>query len=101
VNKSVILVNLTSLKGRDDRTTLCRIGEHPFIDRPSAVAYKYAMYVEVKAIEEALANGGFVRRENCSAEFLKKIADGLLRSDSTPLRIANAYVNILRNPPAK
>lgn len=98
-NNSVILVNLTSLKGRDDRTTLCGTGDHPFITRPSAVAYKYADHVQVKNIEEALVNGKFIRREDCSAEFLRRIVDGLLRSNSTPLRIANAYVDVLRNPP--
>jgi hypothetical protein len=93
----VIIVNVTSLKGRDDRTTPCRSGDHAFIHTDSVIAYKYATHTEVKAIEAGLKDGTFLSRDNCSKEFLKKVADGVLRSDSTPLGVANAYVDILRS----
>ena len=92
----VILVNLTSMKGRDDRTTICQIGDHPFISRTSCIAYKYAVLTEVSSIELALAEGKFSPRDDCSPQFLKKVAGGLLESLSTPNRIQNAYALMLR-----
>ena len=93
---NLILVSLTSVKGRDDRTTVCQAGEHLFIERESVVAYKYATYVEAATVESAVKEGRFQARDDCSPELLEKIAGGLLKSDSTPLGVQNAYVDILR-----
>lgn len=95
-NGQIIFVSLTSMKGRDDRTTICGQGDHPFIERATVVAYKYAMAVDVTDLEAGVKKGSFVAREDCSAAFLKRIADGLLVSLSTPIGVANAYVDILR-----
>lgn len=96
LENKVIIVSLTSLKGRDDCTTICETREHPFITKRSGVAYKHADRVDAEILEAGLKDGTFKAREDCSRALLKKIADGIMKSNSTPLGIQNAYVLILR-----
>ena len=96
LENKVIIVSLTSLKGRDDRTTICEIHEHPFITKRSGVAYKHADHVDVETLEASLKEGVFKARDDCSGALLKKIADGIMESNSTPLGIQNVYARILR-----
>lgn len=91
----VILLSFTSVKGRDDRTTVRDVGEHPFLTRQSVIAYKYPMYVEIIEFEQLIAHGSFVCREDCSPALLKRVAAGILKSQSMPTGIANAYVAML------
>jgi hypothetical protein len=82
----VVLVNLSSCKGFpfEDRTTMIRPGDHPFVERESYIPYDYAKKVRLDVITRKLEERKAERREDLSEQLLTRITDGLMRSPRTP-----------------
>lgn len=78
----VVLVNLTTLRPRSDRSCLVDPGEHPFVTRPTCVAYQYAEVVPTAILEAKLAAGILRPRE----PLLMRIWEGATITRFLPLR---------------
>jgi len=82
-----ICVNVTTKQSYSDPTLILQPGEHPFINRESVVYYAGAAWLDMAALNVAIAVGlGNLpchQRESCAPEMLKKIRCGLLRSPFT------------------
>jgi hypothetical protein len=89
-NGNVVCVSFTTQRPKSDTTTVCAAGEHRFIDRPTVVAYNYAMQIPTQRINRFLDGGTFSKREPCSPELFKKVLDGLQKSPRTPNFIRSA-----------
>lgn len=85
----VVSVNFTTRRsaGRgSDMTVVLNVGDHPFIKRPSVVVYNDAMFFSAEKLiryineEQSLA-------DDVEEKVLKRIQQGLLDSDFTPIEI--------------
>lgn len=79
----VLAVNLTSYEGLKDMAAILNVGDHPFIRKKTIVKYAAARLVDVTHFENQIQAGWAERKEQCSIETLKKIREGLLKSDYT------------------
>lgn len=79
----VLLVNITSIKPalRYDPACVLREGDHPYIRWDSYVYYTECQLVEVRTLHRLIQTGKFTKRPNMPAPVLKRIGDGLARSD--------------------
>lgn len=82
-----VIVNVTTLRSRCDRTLVLRKGEHPFIRHPSVISFADARIVDVRHIEAGIQAGTIERREPCSPELLHLIQDATLVSPHTPNKV--------------
>ena len=87
----VVCVCFVTQKQYTDPTVVCEPGEHPFIKRPTAVAYRFAERFSLKRIKSNLSGGSFTKKERCSEVLFRKIYDGILVSDFTPNRIREIF----------
>jgi hypothetical protein len=87
----LIMVNVTTQRPHSDTTTILNVGDHPFIQRPSVVFYADARLANVTEIAAALARGVIRQHDPFTLPVHRRIQEGLLRSQFTPLKIKNAF----------
>jgi hypothetical protein len=87
----LITVSITTLRRLSERLVTLQPGDHPFITRPSAVAYSFARIRRVVDIEAALEADNAKAREPATGALLAKIQAGLLESEHTPHGIKQLY----------
>lgn len=82
--QGVAIVSLRTYRPELDDTVLINPGDagcHPFIKRPTCVAYIKSKVVEVARLEARIKDDlNFRHRDDCSIELLEKIREGLFKS---------------------
>jgi hypothetical protein len=87
----VVIVGLSSEAPGKDLTVRLRVGDHPFIRKPTIVFYPDAHLKRVEDIVNAVRNADATFHDDCSEDLLERIRRGLLDSPATPRRV-KAYV---------
>ena len=87
VTSETVIVNLISLRDHSDQTLLLQAGEHPFIRHSTVVHYADARIVGGRALAAALAAGTFPSHNDCSAQLLEKMRQGLIASPFTARKV--------------
>lgn len=82
-----LIASLTTYRRHSDGTCLIQAGEHPFVHRETCVVYGDIKRPTREKLEEALRDGGAVRKAPVSAALLERIRAGVFASGYTP----NAY----------
>ncbi len=77
------IVSVTTLRNSKDQTVILRIGDHPFIRHDSTIFYGDAMIVDARRLENEIAAGLAVRRDQCPAAILKLVQQGVAASPFT------------------
>jgi hypothetical protein len=80
----VLVVNLTDAQNWQDTACVVQPGEHPFVTKPSAIAYRKAMAVSPETILEHIKRGTFARSDDMPAQVLQRTIDGAKASDDLP-----------------
>lgn len=83
----VVAVPLTTKQEWSDPTVEIGPGEHPFVERPTAVRYSNAEFYPPQRLIRAVLTGGAERRPDLSGELLERVRRGLLASPQTPDRV--------------
>ncbi len=85
-----VIVNITSVQShsRPDLTVVLRKGDHPFVTHDSIILYSDSRPADLRLVEVGIKNGHFSQHAPCSIELLKRVQEGLLRSDHTPNKIS-------------
>ncbi|SRR6266481_4113596 len=77
-------VNITTQRTYSETTVILNAGDHPFVAHPSVINYRDARIIDVKAVYTAIRikPRSFVckSQESCSADLLKKVQEGMLKS---------------------
>lgn len=93
LNGKVLAVNFTDVKNSPDSPCKIGIGEHPIINKPSAVYYKKAREFDVDLLNHHLNNSKELGQlEDCSRPLLERIIQGAKESDELTLRFL-AYLS--------
>ena len=92
---TVIIVSITTLRTRAEKTVVLRKGEHPFVKWDSSVCYTDARLVDAQELDVKAKAGKIKPHDPCTANTLKNVQDGILASDLTPRKVQNFY-NSLR-----
>jgi hypothetical protein len=87
-----LAVYLTTLRSHSDRTCLLSVGDHPFIQHDTAVAYNAAVRWTEAALQQQRADGILKVRAPMAQHVLDRIRQGFLESPRTP----NAFVEMAR-----
>lgn len=82
-----LIVNLTTLRHNVDQTVILQPGDHPFINKASAVFYAGAKICAVASLDEVQRRGEAERREPLKADLLKLILDGFRASEHTAQKV--------------
>jgi uncharacterized membrane protein len=85
----IVSVNITTQTNTPlglDTTVVLNVGDHPFIKRPSVVAYSLAVFSPVKDLIRYI-NDEKSLDDDLDDEILQRIQKGLLASDFTPIEI--------------
>ena len=83
----VVTVNITTHEDWKDPTVILSDNDHPYIEKPSSIAYVYA---ELFSVEKLLR---YINEEKSLHEFvleddvIQKICEGVMKSPFTPLGI--------------
>jgi|ERR1019366_1845646 hypothetical protein len=77
----VLIVNFTSHRPSCDESCVVEVGEHPFVKHKTVVAYEKARSCDPKV--QAMFKSNASRRDPVSADLLKRIQEGALKSDLT------------------
>lgn len=80
----VVAVSLTTKQTWSDPTVEISPGEHPFVDRPTAVRYSDADFYPSQLFIRAVLSGEATRRPSVSDELLERMRRGLLESPNAP-----------------
>ncbi|GFE72320.1 hypothetical protein [Chroococcus sp. FPU101] len=86
----VVSVNITTQTriGRgSDTTVILNVGDHPFIKKPSVVNYNDAEFSSVEKLIRYINEEQSLNDDDLEKEVLRKIQQGLLDSDRTPIEI--------------
>lgn len=76
--RQVLLVSVCSIDSAPyDTTVVLNVGDHPFIQHPSYVNYRYVSVEEEEKILRGVNSGEFTKREDCSEDLLTTIKHGL------------------------
>ena len=87
---TILAVPFNTVTSTTDTTLVLEPGEHPFINRKTAVSFDLLMEIEVDKLDKleqlsALGQGSkFQRHSPTSDNLLQRIVDGALKSDLTP-----------------
>jgi hypothetical protein len=80
----MICVNFTDATTAADSTTLCRVGEHPYLQKESVLNYEQAKRFPAARIEELIKSGDLKKHKQCSDDLLKRIRAGFVASQFAP-----------------
>jgi len=83
----VVMVNLTSMRPGADTTVVLDRGDHSFIRHETVVYYGDARFADPGALEKGVGAGMATRHDPLNDDLLKRVQDGLLESNETPIRI--------------
>jgi len=84
----VVMVNLTTYREGVDTTVLLTDRDHSYIIHPTVVYYADARKTEVNFLYRLIAlDPKRLHEESCSTELLKKVRNGLFKSEFTPRKI--------------
>ncbi len=93
---TILAVPFNTVTSTTDTTLILEPGEHPFINRKTAVSFDLLMEIEVDKLaklEQLSASGQankFQRHSPASDDLLKRIIEGALTSDLTPKAMVKA-----------
>lgn len=87
----VVVVSVTTRRRKSETLVCLEVGDHPFIQHPSVIAYAYSRIRSVDEIELAVKSGNAKMREPVSSELLRRIRAGLRDSDFTPNGVRHFY----------
>ncbi|MGH9508180.1 MAG: hypothetical protein ACRD13_14770 [Terriglobales bacterium] len=83
-----VIVNVTTLRPRADRTVILSPGDHPFIRHDSVASFQDARIANVALLEQKIGElAGAHRERSCSAELLARLIRGALESPHTKRKI--------------
>jgi len=86
-NGEIAMVNITTPKSGSDMTVVLEANEHHRVTHRSVVYYQDARITLEEAVRGCVTNGLCIRCDPCSPEMLKKIQDGLPKSERTPKKV--------------
>lgn len=78
----VLLACVTSVINGTPTEDTCLLGkgDHPFIEHDSFVDYRFTRIEQADVVQKRVQEGVFIEKDACSAEVLKKIIQGALKS---------------------
>ncbi len=91
VTHEAIMVNVTTQRPHSDTTTILKVGDHPFIQKPSVIFYADARTVDTRLLDAAVQRGAYNSHAAFQATVIHKIQIGMLASPFTPKKIKTAY----------
>src|SRR2546426_1182410 len=87
MNGKVLAVNVTDAKHCQDSPCKIGVGDHPVIEKPSAVHYRKAREFDARLVDDRLAAGTLVRQlADCTPELLNRIIEGARIADDLTMR---------------
>ena len=89
----VVIVNMTTVRHNSDRSCLIQAGEHGFVRHETCIMYAFAKTVADVDLERQLAAGQIQLLAPVSSILLRRIRDGAVISDFTPLGIVQVLVD--------
>ena len=91
----ILMVGINSIHDDQYHDPACILyaGDHPFITRPSFIAYRFAKIVDGDRVRHCLETGYFTLREPVSQEVFEKICHGLVMSRHTRPSVSTFYAN--------
>lgn len=93
---SCLLVNISTVVPKCDRTLVLNVGDHPFISRESFVYYRKAYTEAANTLQTHVANGVYHGHSPADRMLVRRIVASMNASDFTPgdmLRIATQVWN--------
>jgi hypothetical protein len=93
-----ILVNVTSIDPHSSHDDTCELGagDHPFIKKPSYVAYGLAIERHKNFVDRQVKLKVYKPQENASNDLVSKICEGIKKSKFTSRGIKDGYDRSLR-----
>ncbi len=90
-NNEVVVVSITTRRGKSDCTTILKSGEHPFIKHDSVIAYSAAKIYSIKHLETVLSLESYVIEEDMDKVVLKRIQDDAANARHMTRSIRNTW----------
>jgi hypothetical protein len=86
----IVVVMLTTLRGRSDTTCILEAGAHPWIKHDTVPAYQIAEWQSVERLQRLIDQKLVIVRDPLSAALLLRIQQGALESSRTVPRVKAA-----------
>ncbi|WP_331584335.1 hypothetical protein [Candidatus Binatus sp.] len=96
---SVVIFNTTTMRSDSDRNCIIQPNELPSVNHVSVIAYERG-HVMTKAQQEQLEESkefATMRRSSASADVLRRIQEGALKSDQTPIEVQDIISDQVRS----
>lgn len=89
----VVMVSATTIREGIPHDAACelQVGEHPFVQHPSYIAYRYARVDQVEHVESMVQSATWKTHEPCSQHLLQRIRDGMQTSKLAPREIKGFF----------
>jgi hypothetical protein len=93
-----ILINVSSIDPDipHDSTCLLNIGDHKFIDRPSYMAYEFAIQRHKNFVDDRTRRKLYIQHKDANPDLVSRICDGIKKSPFTKRAIKDGYDAALR-----
>jgi len=99
VDGSVVVFNTTSMRSDSDRNCIIQPDELPSVHHLSVIAYDRGKVMTKAQQEQLEASNEYatMRRAQASADVMRRIQDGALKSDQTPLEAQDIISDQMRS----
>jgi hypothetical protein len=87
----VITVSVTTRHKTSDAMVPLEIGDHPYIKRPSVLAFRYAKVRTITEIDKVIDNRDATKREPMDEKFLRRARSALTESEFTSYEVVEFY----------
>jgi len=82
-----VIVNMTTLSHKCDKTVILHINDHPEVDHDSIILYSDAQITTLEMLDVLVSRGAASKEKSCSTALLKRIQDGIAASHETKPKI--------------
>lgn len=89
--REAIMVNVTTQRPHSDTTTILKVGDHPFIQKPSVIFYADTRMVNTGLLDAAVTRGACQPHAQFQDTVLRRIQSGVIASPLTPKKIKIAF----------
>lgn len=92
--QSCLLLNISSVVARCDRTLVLTVGDHPFIQHDSFVYYKKAMIESAAVLQQNVVSGLYRAHQPANRLLVKRIIASMDASDFTSGEMVKAAAQV-------
>lgn len=92
-NDQIVLVSVTTERAKSDTTTRLEAKIHPFIEKPSVIAYHYSKMMSCAQLKTLINDGDAIPKADASTDIVSRAQAGMRETRRAPREVQECFTS--------